>query len=608
MRRTAGALFVLVSGIVSATHAQSTPPRVAVNDNRGAAGTLENGVLTLKMSVVRAMWHPDRDEDPGAEILAFQEDGRAPSIPAPLIRVPVGTEIRTTVRNTLSDSAIVVFGLSAGRTMADSVRIQPGEARELVTRATAAGTFLYFACTRWRTMRDGSDRMLSGAFVVDEPGQRVPDRVLVLHQWIDPERLKPFPGAVEEVLTINGRSWPNTERMNYKLGDTIRWRVVNGSFDVHPMHLHGSYFKVLSRGIMDSDTTYSETQKRDVVTERLRPLSTMMMEWSPERAGNWLFHCHLTFHILPHPPLGDMKASDERSAHAMHGMGGLVMATTIHGPVAKDATPRRKLRVVVQQYDSIPDEFVPPFSYRFDDEKKFAAPGPPIVVQQNEPIAITVVNRAQDPTSVHWHGLEIESYYDGVPHIGGDAKRTTPLVQPGDSFVVKMTPPRAGTFMYHTHWHDVAQLVGGMYGAIIVLEPGQNYDPAVDHIVMLGLNSPPPTATSRQPTSLNGKTAPEPILIRAGVPNRLRVINITPNNVGLTVSLMNQFEPVQWKIVAKDGADVAEDQRTLRLARQLVTVGETYDFEVTLSGPQTLLFNVQSRNGNWLVQAPAQVR
>src|SRR4029434_1974972 len=96
----------------------------------------------------------------------------------------------------------------------------------------------------------------------------------------------------------------------------------------------------------------------------------------------------------------------------------------------------------------------------------------------------------------------------------------------------------------------------------------------VDHIVMIGLNSAPPTATSRQPTSLNGKTAPEPILIRAGVPNRLRVINITPNNVGLTVSLVNSFEPVQWKIVAKDGADVAEDQRTLRLARQLVTVGE----------------------------------
>jgi hypothetical protein len=111
----------------------------------------------------------------------------------------------------------------------------------------------------------------------------------------------------------------------------------------------------------------------------------MMMEWSPERAGNWLFHCHLTFHIQPHPPLGDMKASSEKPApHGMPGMGGLVALTTIHGPVAKDATPRRKLRLVAQQYDSIPGDFVPPFSYRFDDEKKFASPGPPIVVQQND--------------------------------------------------------------------------------------------------------------------------------------------------------------------------------------------------------------------------------
>ena len=39
----------------------------------------------------------------------------------------------------------------------------------------------------------------------------------------------------------------------------------------------------------------------------------------------------------------------------------------------------------------------------------------------------------------------------------------------------ELTPPRAGTFIYHTHWHDEAQLAGGLYGPLIVLEPGERY-------------------------------------------------------------------------------------------------------------------------------------
>ena len=40
---------------------------------------------------------------------------------------------------------------------------------------------------------------------------------------------------------------------------------------------------------------------------------------------------------------------------------------------------------------------------------------------------------------------------------------------PGDSFTVLMTPPRAGTFIYHTHADELAQLTGGLYGALLVI-------------------------------------------------------------------------------------------------------------------------------------------
>ena len=45
---------------------------------------------------------------------------------------------------------------------------------------------------------------------------------------------------------------------------------------------------------------------------------------------------------------------------------------------------------------------------------------------------------------------------------------------------------RAGTFIYHTHLNDVAQLTAGLYGAIIVQEPHVPFDPTFDHVFVAG--------------------------------------------------------------------------------------------------------------------------
>ena len=115
---------------------------------------------------------------------------------------------------------------------------------------------------------------------------------------------------------------------------------------------------------------------------------------------------------------------------------------------------------------------------------------------------------------------------------GGQSGNLAPPVAPGQSFVAKFTPPRAGTFIYHTHWHKDAQLAGGLYGPLIVLNPGERYDPETDHIVVIGLNGVL-QETEREPFALNGSATPAPIVMRAGVPNRLRLINITAINVSL---------------------------------------------------------------------------
>ena len=46
-------------------------------------------------------------------------------------------------------------------------------------------------------------------------------------------------------------------------------------------------------------------------------------------------------------------------------------------------------------------------------------PGPVLVLTRGEPVEITLVNRMTEPTAIHWHGIELESYDDGVPGWGG---------------------------------------------------------------------------------------------------------------------------------------------------------------------------------------------
>ncbi len=85
-----------------------------------------------------------------------------------------------------------------------------------------------------------------------------------------------------------------------------------------------------------------------------------------------------------------------------------------------------------------------------------------------------------EATSVHWHGIALrESYYDGgagmgMPMAGG---HMPPAIEPGQTFVARFVPPDAGTFTYHSHMDDGWQLAGRLVGPLIVLPPGQRFDP-----------------------------------------------------------------------------------------------------------------------------------
>jgi FtsP/CotA-like multicopper oxidase with cupredoxin domain len=224
--------------------------------------------------------------------------------------------------------------------------------------------------------------------------------------------------------------------------------------------------------------------------------------------------------------------------------------------------------------------------------KQVGAIGPPLVVTEGVRTAITVTNQSKFPTSVHWHGMEDDSYYDGIPGWDGTPHHRAPLIKPGESFVAYITPRRAGTFIYHTHWDDVRQLTGGLYGALLVLPPGESYNPATDKVFVLGRSG---QNNSHDPLVLNGVPQPGVMVLLSGKAYRFRLINITPNDgaqVSLTAFGGASNGPAMWRAIAKDGADLPPQQATLSEATVRLFVGETrdYDFAPTSPGKYVLRF------------------
>jgi FtsP/CotA-like multicopper oxidase with cupredoxin domain len=223
--------------------------------------------------------------------------------------------------------------------------------------------------------------------------------------------------------------------------------------------------------------------------------------------------------------------------------------------------------------------------------------GSTLVLHRGEPTAIWVINRTDEPTAIHWHGMELESPFDGVVGVGGYPGSPTPTIMPGDSFLVRMTPPRAGTFMYHTHVNDVRQLKGGLWAPMLVLEPGETYDPSRDLVFILG-------EAPRGPPVLNGRREHPPLTLTPGQRYRLRLINITAATPNLQYWLVGSGPTMQWRPVARDGFDLPPHQRVLRRAEEFVAMGQIADFEFVTPPGGSLALELRNGVGGLLMRQP----
>lgn len=92
------------------------------------------------------------------------------------------------------------------------------------------------------------------------------------------------------------------------------------------------------------------------------------------------------------------------------------------------------------------------------------APGVELRCRQGDWLRVRFINKLDEPTTIHWHGIRLPLEMDGVPYV------SQLPVQPGEYFDYVFKTEDAGNFWYHPHESSASQLGRGLVGPLVVEE------------------------------------------------------------------------------------------------------------------------------------------
>ncbi|HEV8689705.1 MAG TPA: DUF4396 domain-containing protein [Ideonella sp.] len=276
---------------------QFTAPAAARGDE-ALTPRLDKGVKVFDLDVGIVRWSILPDVQ--VEGFAFNRQ-----IPGPRLRVMQGDRIRINVVNHLHESTTVHWhGLVLPNEMDGPAHITqapipPGGRFSYEFTAGQSGTYFYHS-------HDQPDRQqafgLYGALIIDPASTGAEPRadheyVIQLQEWLKREGLT-YPamlmeGGLPNYFTINGKSYPATDSISMKVGETIKLRFVgsNNNF-IHPMHVHGGPFTVIA---VDGNLL-AESARYDADTVNVGPGQRYDVIWKARKPGKWLVHCHIPHH------------------------------------------------------------------------------------------------------------------------------------------------------------------------------------------------------------------------------------------------------------------------------------------------------------------------
>jgi hypothetical protein len=263
-------------------------------------------------------------------------------------------------------------------------------------------------------------------------------------------------------------------------------------------------------------------------------------------------------------------------------------------------------------------------------------PGPVLEFTEGEYAIIHVKNEMHMETSVHWHGLILPNFYDGVPYL------TTPPVKPGETLKYEFPINQSGTYWYHSH--TMLQEQSGVYGSIVIHPKKETFVYDKELVLMLSdwTNEKPMnvlrnlkrgnewygirkgTATPLNKVIargafgaqvkfwkqrmggadiadvyypaflINGEESIEYPDFKPGEKLRVRVIN-----GGASTSFWMTFGGEDPVLVSADGHDVVPVVKN----KTFIGVAETYDFIVTIPKDGKIEYKIKAQDGSGTASA-----
>ena len=88
--------------------------------------------------------------------------------------------------------------------------------------------------------------------------------------------------------TLNGKTFDEADLVNIRRGERVQFHFINETMMHHPMHLHGHFFRVLTKAGNFSPLKH---------TVDVPPMSSRTIEFAAYEPGDWMMHCHMMYHL-----------------------------------------------------------------------------------------------------------------------------------------------------------------------------------------------------------------------------------------------------------------------------------------------------------------------
>jgi manganese oxidase len=273
---------------------KSFPAPTKGKGNQLLAPRIDKGVKVFDLTARKIKW----EVEPGKFVDAMAYNDQ---VPGPQIRVREGDRVRINLENELEESTAIHFhGLEVpfdqdGVPFITQPPVKPGASYSYEFVVPNAGSHMYHSHLNSALQVPMG---LLGAFVVEPKNKANEPKVDLDYVMILNDGLHGF--------TLNGKSFPATEPIKVKLGQTLRLRYMNEGMMIHPMHLHGMHQTVIAKDGWDQPAPWkcdtlniAPGERWDVIVKATNP-------------GVWAFHCHILTH-----------------AEGQHGMFGMVTALIV---------------------------------------------------------------------------------------------------------------------------------------------------------------------------------------------------------------------------------------------------------------------------------------